>query len=569
MSEDDTASRAYDPFLSFLMTDGLLSPDQADTVMYAWRVHGMSVDQACVRMGFVEAVTCLAARARFMDTDVVAVADVVADEALVQQLSRSFCREACVVPLGAEQERVNVAISSALSPAQHDVLTQAFPGKRMQCRLAERRAILVALKVPVTHTSVRTALASEQLTDVAQGVTQEIANNKAANNATSYKMPLRLWQQLLDEAVLKGASDVHGEPGEGCVRLFYRLDGVRHALMVMPADVWAPLVSCLKVMCQLDVTVTRLPQQGRMTREIQGQEVDFRCTTHPTLWGEKVVVRLLAPSSLDLGHLGFSAAQAACLQTVLKMPEGLVVVSGPTGSGKTTTLHAMTRGYVEKCLAVLSLEDPPEYRLPGVMQTAVAGDGQGPGLSFEEGVASALRQDIDVLLLGEVRSGQAAHMAMRAAMTGHQVLTSVHTPDALAVIDRLVELGVSPHYLAAYVKLLVNQRLVRLLCAACKVCDSKTGFYHARGCEVCSQTGYKGRTVVAQLVPVDETLQSWILRRGHSDGVFRPALEVATLAAHAHEKLRAGLIDCAECRRVLGPDFSVPDVEPRCEKRAA
>jgi type II secretory ATPase GspE/PulE/Tfp pilus assembly ATPase PilB-like protein len=389
------------------------------------------------------------------------------------------------------------------------------------------------------------------------------------SSATSYKEPLRLWQRLLDEAVMTGASDVHVEPGEGCVRLFLRLDGVRHALMVLPSDVWGPLVSCLKVMCQSDVTVTRLPQQGRMTREVQGKEVDFRCTTHPTLWGEKVVVRILAPSSLVLAHLGFSATQVVCLQTALQQPQGLVVVSGPTGSGKTTTLHAMTRGHVKKCLAVLSLEDPPEYRLPGVMQTAVSGDGRGAGLSFEEGVASALRQDIDVLLLGEVRSAQAAHMAVRAAMTGHQVLTSVHTSDALMVIDRLIELGVSPHYVAAYVALLVNQRLVRLLCTACKARDKTTGFYRARGCAACAQTGYRGRTVLAQVVSVDAALKAWILRRGHSEGLFMPSPQVATLADHAHAKLRAGSISLEECYRVLGPAFVPPDVASQRERKAA
>lgn len=371
----------------------------------------------------------------------------------------------------------------------------------------------------------------------------------------------RLADGLITSAVRAGASDIHLDPAAGHMQLRLRIDGVLNAYRVLDASLALGLITRLKVLAGLDAVVTLQPQDGRFTTSADGLPVDIRIATHPTVHGEAAVLRLLDADRqlMQLGGLGLAPPVSAALARVVLRPDGIIVVAGPTGSGKSTTLRALVGAIDRRRLAVATLEDPVEYPLNGVRQTDLS---RLPGLDFASGIRSLMRQDPDVLLIGEMRDEATAAMAYRAAITGHRVFTTLHAGDVLGVIDRLRDLRLSPVRLAGVLSAVVVQRLIRRVCPSCtdpvpRDPDAVGMKVRARprGCPACGFQGFRGRIPVCELLVPDAAFEALL-----AEDAPRPRLAAALAAAghrrlidHARDLLAGGQTTRAEIEAVIGP----------------
>jgi general secretion pathway protein E len=322
---------------------------------------------------------------------------------------------------------------------------------------------------------------------------------------------IRMLNALLTQAAKDGASDIHIEPYERSSSVRFRVDGTLREVVQPNKALHAALISRLKIMAELDIAEKRLPQDGRISLRIGGRSIDVRVSTLPSAHGERAVLRLLdkSESKFTLEGLGMSGVVLASFDRLIQQPHGIVLVTGPTGSGKTTTLYASLGRIDTATTNVLTVEDPVEYELPGIGQTQV---NPKIDLSFAKALRAILRQDPDVIMIGEIRDHETAQIAIQASLTGHLVLATLHTNDAPSSVTRLIDMGVEPFLLSSTLLGVQAQRLVRKLCPQCRRQDGN-GLWHPVGCEHCSRTGYKGRTGVYELMTVDESMQALIHNR--------------------------------------------------------
>jgi general secretion pathway protein E len=374
---------------------------------------------------------------------------------------------------------------------------------------------------------------------------------------------VRLVNLLLLEALDARASDVHIEAYARGLRVRYRVDGVLHDVPSPPAQLMPAVISRLKIMAELDIAERRLPQDGRIRLRLQDRQVDVRVSTLPTLHGESIVLRLLDAEAgrVDLEHLGMSAATLARFVDVIGRPHGIVLATGPTGSGKTTTLYAAIDRIRTGREKILTVEDPVEYELAGVPQVPV---NEKTGVTFATALRALLRQDPDVMFVGEIRDAETAEIATQAALTGHLVLSSLHTNDAPSALTRLLELGVAPYLAASTVDAILAQRLVRVVCADCRAEQRITGAratadvslpeseWRGRGCERCHHTGYRGRSGIYELLVMDDALRTELMRRGSASDLRRIAVAggMPTLFDDGLRQVRAGVTTLEEVLRV-------------------
>jgi general secretion pathway protein E len=339
---------------------------------------------------------------------------------------------------------------------------------------------------------------------------------------------VRLVNRVLHQAISQGASDIHFEGRESGFQIRYRLDGELHTARMLEAAVQSTVLARIKVMGRMDVAESRTPQDGRFQVRVGRKDVDVRVSTMPTLNGEKAVLRILDRSKniLPLGDLGLENAAVAVITRMIAAPHGIILVTGPTGSGKTTTLYAALRELIKESRNIMTVEDPVEYHLPGVNQVQV---NRAAGVTFATAIRGFLRQDPDIILVGEIRDQETASTAVQASLTGHLVLATLHTNDAPTAVTRLLEMGVEPFLLASSLHLVIGQRLVRLNCPACsrpEKIPTNTHVhsdaediplpgtqYRGEGCDMCRHTGFKGRQGIFELMPVDEALRSMIVQK--------------------------------------------------------
>jgi type IV pilus assembly protein PilB len=344
---------------------------------------------------------------------------------------------------------------------------------------------------------------------------------------------IRITNSLLKQAVSSGASDIHLEPFQHSAILRMRVDGILNEMNEIPNKVYKPLCAKVKIMANMDIANKLIPQDGKMTENIDGTDYDFRVSSLPTMYGEKLVIRILYKSErfINLDSLGFSSDKVMLLKNILKLTHGMIVVTGPTGSGKSTTLYALLNEINSKSKNVITIEDPIEYNMQRINQVNVNNKA---GLTFSTGLRSILRQDPDVIMIGEIRDEETAQIAVRASITGHLVLSTLHTNDAISSISRLIDMGIPSYLVADALVVVLSQRLVRKLCGHCKIEDEitieqceKLGFnkgekiYKATGCNKCNETGYKGRTVIYELLKLDYNHKSIIARSGIGDELWK------------------------------------------------
>ncbi len=378
---------------------------------------------------------------------------------------------------------------------------------------------------------------------------------------------VRLLDSILEHAIAGRASDIHLEPKRDHLAVRFRIDGVLQVQKPLPPELSRPLTSRIKVLAGMDIAERRRPQDGTFAAELQGQTVNVRGSTFPAMDGEKVVLRLLSDALIltDLAGLGIATDQLATLQRSAEYASGLILVSGPTGSGKTSTLHSILQRVDHSQLNIMTLEDPIEIRADGLTQGQI---NPRAGFTFATGLRSILRQDPDVVLVGEMRDVETAQIAFRASLTGHLVLSTLHTSTTVETITRLLDMGLEPYLVASSLRTVVAQRLVRVLCPACRepyrpagdlrdvlgfaLPATDTALYRAKGCAECARTGYRGRTGLFEVVALDEELRVLIKRKSSSDGYKRVLhrLGVPTLRRDGVRKVLAGITTIDEVMRV-------------------
>ncbi|MBI5415740.1 MAG: Flp pilus assembly complex ATPase component TadA, partial [Candidatus Omnitrophica bacterium] len=455
------------------------------------------------------------------------------DQDLDKLVPADFAKKNCVLPLSRHLNSLTCAVYDPLDLLLLDNLKR-IAGCEINLVIATPTAIQEAInefyfkKGGEAGSSMLDRAVESSYTDIKQedlfsvsreksGDTAELSLDKLIAKAEEAPV-IKLVDLIIRQAIDERASDIHIEPFENKIILRYRIDGRLYNIPPPAPHLHLPIVSRIKILAKLDIAEKRLPQDGAITAKLENRGVDIRVSTVPTVWGEKVVMRILDKGAvpLELAGLGFDARQIELLRKALSAPYGLFFVTGPTGSGKSTTLYAAVNETVDPAKNVLTVEDPVEYKIEGFNQVAIKPE---IGLSFATALKAFLRQDPDVIMVGETRDLETASICVRAALTGHFVLSTLHTNDAASAITRLVDIGI-PHYLLTpSLVMIMGQRLARRLCQKCKepyepVADQHGGIvfksdlvYKAAGCEACKGSGYKGRVVVAEVMPVDDAIR--------------------------------------------------------------
>ena len=368
---------------------------------------------------------------------------------------------------------------------------------------------------------------------------------------------IRLVNSILSQAVREGASDIHISPEKDYVQVRFRVDGKLHEVPAPPKSLLLLIISRLKILSNMDISLSRIPQDGRFTIRMDNKEINIRASTIPTIYGENMVLRLLDPSGgvYSLEHLGMSEADINKLEPIINKPYGMILSTGPTGSGKSTTLYSILKKINQPDINIITIEDPVEYRVNKIRQIQL---NRKAGMSFASGLRSIMRQDPDVIMVGEIRDSETAGIAVQSALTGHRVLSTVHTNDAAGAITRFIDMGIEPFLVSSVMLVSIAQRLVRKVCPFCKKpwkppaaalsywgLDKVQGadFVQGKGCYNCMDKGYKGRTGIFEVLVIDEMIQEMILRRASSQEIMRTAREsghLRTLKDDATRKVLDG-----------------------------
>lgn len=374
------------------------------------------------------------------------------------------------------------------------------------------------------------------------------SNNSASSDVTKISNGEGFLINLIEEAFNTYASDIHFEPYEERCRVRFRMDGKLIERYVVSKTDYAPLINQIKILSNLDISEKRLPQDGRIFFNQNNKKFDVRVSSLPTIYGEKVVLRLLTRHSelLDIDNLGFSQKQIADYKQAILNPYGLILITGPTGSGKSTTLYATLRLLNKTISNILTIEDPVEYTLDGINQTQLKED---IGLTFGSALRTFLRQDPDIIMVGEIRDGDTAQIAIRSALTGHLILSTIHTNSAWGAVSRLEDMGIHPYLISGTLIMSVAQRLVRLLCPYCKT--QVHNHYKSVGCKKCYYTGYQGRKAIYEVITIDDELREYIRKEDNEIGDYLKRKGVTTLADSAKQLYDKGLTTLEEVLPML------------------
>lgn len=486
---------------------------------------------------------------------------------LKEQLSPKFLKQHNIVPLAVTEDEVQIAIADPLDTFAINAI-KIFCERKVSCRIGLPSEIQAALERLYGSGKTQMAQIVEDIAPANNIVTErEIALLK---DLASEAPVIRLVNLIMHRAVEERASDIHIEPFENQLKVRYRIDGILHEYEAPPMQLYAAMVSRIKIMAKLDIAERRLPQDGRIMVHIEGKEIDVRVSTVPTMYGESVVMRLLYKDDtfLDLNQLGFADETLASFMEVLHMPYGILLVTGPTGSGKTTTLYAALNILNDPGRKIMTVEDPVEYQLVGVNQIQVKPQ---IDLTFAKALRSIVRQDPDVIMIGEMRDLETAEIAVQSALTGHLVLSTLHTNDAASSITRLLDMGVEGYLVTSVVNGVLAQRLVRKLCPHCRqsyealpelVMKTKlnrlTGegpvtLYRSSGCEQCNGTGYKGRMAIMEMLVMSDQIRSQVLQYVHAGEIAATAIAegMRTMYEDGLQKALQGVTSLEEVLRVI------------------
>jgi len=552
------------PLGKILVGKGVISDDQLRIALQEQSKTHQPLGRLLVGLGFLSEATIRDVLSENLGQESVDLSTIIIDPAALALIPKDVARRYQILPLSVDQKEY--------------VLTLAIADPDNIIALDQVRALLKDEYRLVTQ------LASES--DILRGIDQyygfelsidgilheiepgEMEYQTTQFGVNEFSQPVvRLIDALLTEAVQRGVSDIHFEPESSFLRIRYRIDGVLRQVRSLHKSFWPAMVVRLKVMSNMNIAETRAPQDGRISLRLTGRSIDFRVASHPTTHGENLVLRILDRQKgiVPLDNIGLEESTLNLLKLIISKPEGIVLVTGPTGSGKTTTLYSVLNHVNTEAVNIMTLEDPVEYPLAQIRQTSV---NEAAKMDFASGIRSMLRQDPDIILVGEIRDQATAEMAFSAAMTGHQVYSTLHTNSAIGAIPRLLDIGILPDIMAGNIIGIVAQRLVRILCGECKYpyspdaaerkllgidADQDITLYRAAGCEICNHQGYKGRLALMELLKLDFDLDDLISHRASAREIREAALSKGfrPLAMDGIRRILQGITSLAEVSRVV------------------
>lgn len=549
-----------------LLTEGLVTEEQLLAALDEQNAMGTSLGRTLVELGFLSEAQLVRALAAQVGMEFVDLDEYPVDRAAVSMVPAAVCRRHSVLPVAVRDGAIVLATPDPGNVvAVDDVRT--LSGMRVIPVVAAYDNVLRAID--------RFCRADDEMEDLSSAFEEELAPQEMdlgnLGNVSDDDAPIvRYVNLLVTQAITDRASDIHIEPTEHDLRVRYRIDGVLHETQRSPKNITGGVISRVKIMSDIDIAEKRKPQDGRMSIVHNGRKIDLRVATLPTVWGEKIVMRILdnSTASLDLRDLSFLDHNYETYQRSYTKPYGMILVTGPTGSGKSTTLYATLNAVSKPEINVITVEDPVEYRLPGINQVQV---NPKAGLTFAAALRSILRSDPDVVLLGEIRDHETAQIAVEAALTGHLVLSTLHTNDAPSAVTRLTEMGIEPFLVGSALDCVVAQRLARRLCPKCKEAYQPTPveleaaqfpwmpgealpeLFRPVGCVTCSRTGYKGRLALHEVMRVTEDIERHAVAHSSSADIGATAVQqgMRRLREDGWYKVAAGQTSIEEILRVV------------------
>ena len=544
-----------------LIAKGILSEDQLRIALIEQLKSNQPVGKLLVSLGFVTEATLRDALSESLGKQSIDLSSAIIDPSALALVPRELAKRHHLLPLDYDEEhqRLTVAIADINDIVALDRIRSLAKGTiEIDTLLAGETEIARAIDQAYGYELSIDGILHEIETG-------EIDFRGLQSSSDEYSQPVvRLIDSILTDAVKRDASDIHFEPETGFLRIRYRIDGMLRQIRSLHQSYWPAMAVRIKVISGMNIAETRAPQDGRITLNIRGRQIDFRASAQPTIHGENIVLRILDRQKglVPLEGLGLTEQQLNMLKLMIARPEGIILLTGPTGSGKTTTLYSILNHINSEGLNIMTLEDPVEYPMALVRQTSIA---ESAKLDFANGIRSMMRQDPDVILVGEIRDAETAEMAFRAAMTGHQVYSTLHTNSAIGAIPRLLDIGVLPDIMAGNVIGVVAQRLVRRLCTHCKT-PYQADDHEARllgspaeaprpvvfrpcGCERCDYQGYRGRLAIMEILRMNADLDELVAKRG-------TAREIRQLAT------QIGFVPLADdgLRRVLDGSTSIEEL---------
>ena len=556
--------------VGLLLSSGKVTEETLKTIM---REEGLSPYKVCQRlidMGFVAEEDLLKILADFFSFPFISLKNLKTKNLFIENLSENYLRQSCVVPL--ELKDNNILVVATSNPFEEQIFKaiNMVTGHVLEVCLARESEISDAIDVLFsTDSSSMERIIDEVGKDEEGGIAIDDEGDVDHLKDLASEAPvIRLVNLIISKAIELQASDIHLEPFEKDFHIRYRIDGVLHDMESPPKNLQAAVISRIKIMSRLNIAERRLPQDGRIKLRVMGKEIDFRVSTLPTLFGESVVMRILDSESItfDLKQLGFPANSLNSFESLICRPYGIILVTGPTGSGKTTTLYSALNQINAPDKKIITVEDPVEYQLNGVNQIQVKAS---IGLTFASSLRSILRQDPDVVMIGEIRDAETAEIAIHAALTGHLVFSTLHTNDAAGAITRLLEMDMENYLVSSSIIGILAQRLVRIICPKCIeqytpdretlkemeiTPEESSGIKLARGagCEYCANTGYRGRKGIYEFMLLSDEIRRLILSQTDSKTIKDTARELGmvTLRESGWEKVKQQITTVAEVIRV-------------------
>lgn len=558
---------AYMRLGDLLISAGVIRPEQLNEALAIQKKTRERLGDVLINNGIITEQQLIEALQMQLGVDFVDLTAVSIPLELARFVPRSIAKKYCVVPVKLQKDELYVAMSDPLNfEAQEEVKSASH--KQVVPMIATRRAVEQA--IATLYGNEGTARAIEEMKREAgsnQADIVPVQMSKAVDNGAAEAPTIRFVNSVIERAITERASDIHLEPQEGEMVVRMRIDGVLRRIFTVPANLQATVIARLKIMGGMNIAERKIPQDGRAMVTAKDKEIDLRISSIPTIYGEKIVLRLLDKSSGHINRktIGLEGEDEKKYDRLLKNSSGVILIVGPTGSGKSTTMCAMIQELCNEQTNIMTLEDPVEYNIPGANQCQI---NEKTGMTFAAGLRSILRQDPDVISVGEIRDGETASIAVRAAITGHLVISTLHTNDAVSTISRLVDIGVEPYMISSALQGVVSQRLVRKICPQCRKAYTPTEeekrmvgiaenedvtFYKGEGCQECGRTGYRGRRGVFEILTLDAALRREVANNASSEELTKTALEngFVTMKDNCRRLVLEGVTTVAEAAKAI------------------
>lgn len=547
-----------------LISDGLLTQEQLEEALAQQKQTHERLGAVLIEYGYITEKELIDALRNQLGIDFIDLTKTTIDPSMSRYIPKALAQEYEIVPIQVVRDNLFIAMSDPLNFMAIE-RARNTSRKNIVPMIASSAAVKHAINILYENANAAEAMAAMR----AEAGIREDAVVESEQDAAEEGPTIRLVNSIIERAMVESCSDIHIEPTEGDMQIRMRIDGRLHKVLTIPADLKDSVISRIKVMSHMNIVERRIPQDGRINMKVKGRDVDMRVNTLPTIFGEKIVIRILGKDEKMLTRQGIGmvfAEDNSKVDRLLANTSGVIMIVGPTGSGKTSTMFTLIREMLNESTNLVTLEDPVEYNIPGATQVQI---NEKVGLTFASGLRAILRQDPDIICVGEIRDGETAQIAMRAAITGHLVITTIHTEDAVTAIDRLKDMGVEPYLISAGLRGIISQRLLRRVCPHCRteyIPDQKIleispikmlpgqKFYHGKGCDQCFHTGYRGRIGAFEILLMNDELRRAITSNADKQAFRETAARTSgyvTMMQNAEKLVEEGITTVEEVERTI------------------